>query len=350
MRHGPAAGAAGRRGAARPLPRHERRRLPRRGGRAARDRAPPARPDRRATSRRAGCSTSAAATGCCSTRRARRGYDAARPRALARGGASTRATRSASTSASSPLEDFAGRTATRRASTSSCSPTCIEHLDDPVDGDRRAARALLRPGGVLCVVTPDPSLADRASSPGGAGGATCPRTPCLLPRRTLRELISAARPRRSPTDVPFVRTFAAQALGRRASPSALGPVERPARRRRADALPAGRAVSLSLGDERVDPRPPHRRCSAALEPLLRDRGGARARCTSSCPPTTRVAHDPRRRRGDAGRTPPTARCWSTTRRRDETTAVALAHGLDVLAPPGQPRLRRAARRRATCAR
>ena len=48
----------------------ERRRLPRRGGRSPDHRAPPARPDRRARSGAAGCSTSAAATGCCSTRRA----------------------------------------------------------------------------------------------------------------------------------------------------------------------------------------------------------------------------------------------------------------------------------------
>jgi 2-polyprenyl-3-methyl-5-hydroxy-6-metoxy-1,4-benzoquinol methylase len=34
----------------------------------------------------------------------------------------------------------------------------IEHLDDPVDGIARCA-ALLKPGGVLCVVTPDPSSA-----------------------------------------------------------------------------------------------------------------------------------------------------------------------------------------------
>src|SRR3954471_2390494 len=34
----------------------------------------------------------------------------------------------------------------------------IEHLDDPVDGIARCA-ALLQPGGVLCVVTPDPSSA-----------------------------------------------------------------------------------------------------------------------------------------------------------------------------------------------
>ena len=32
----------------------------------------------------------------------------------------------------------------------------LEHLDDPVDAIDRCAR-LLRPRGVLCVVTPDPS-------------------------------------------------------------------------------------------------------------------------------------------------------------------------------------------------
>ena len=55
----------------------------------------------------------------------------------------------------------------------------IEHVGDPVGAIARCAD-LLRPGGVLCVVTPDPSSPPRGS-PGGAGGATCPRTPACSP-------------------------------------------------------------------------------------------------------------------------------------------------------------------------
>ena len=51
------------------VPRHGRRRLPRRGGWPAADRRAPARPDRAARARKAACSTSAAATACCSPRR-----------------------------------------------------------------------------------------------------------------------------------------------------------------------------------------------------------------------------------------------------------------------------------------
>src|SRR4029079_4117306 len=76
----------------------------------------------------------------------------------------------------------------------------IEHLDDPVGGIARCA-ALLRPGGVLCVVTPDPSSAT-ARAAGRRWWGFVPAHTCLLPRRTLRELLAAAGPVVS-TDAPL---------------------------------------------------------------------------------------------------------------------------------------------------
>ena len=178
VRHRPAADPAAGRGAARPLPRHARRRVPERGGRPARDREPPARPDRRARARPGGCSTSAAATACCSTRPALAGTTPSGWSCAARARA-TRARRSASTSARCrSSRSRRAATATRRASsTRSCSPTCSS--TSTIRSPRStAAPRLLRPAGVLCVVTPDPSSLDGASSPARAGGATCPPTPC----------------------------------------------------------------------------------------------------------------------------------------------------------------------------
>src|SRR3954453_10822733 len=63
----------------------------------------------------------------------------------------------------------------------------IEHLDDPVAAIDQCA-ALLKPGGVLCVVTPDPSSAT-AKLAGKRWWGYLPAHTVLLPRRTLRELI-----------------------------------------------------------------------------------------------------------------------------------------------------------------
>jgi 2-polyprenyl-3-methyl-5-hydroxy-6-metoxy-1,4-benzoquinol methylase len=144
----------------------------------------------------------------------------------------------------------------------------IEHLDDPVDGIARCG-ALLRPGGVLCVVTPDPS-SPTARAAGRRWWGYVPAHTCLLPRRTLRELLAAAGLVVS-TDVPLVRTFSArrwaEGLAERLGP--LGaPVDAAARR-----LPPSAKLSLSLGDERVVLA--HRiEVQRPAEPLVRDRGGA----------------------------------------------------------------------------
>ncbi|HWK25857.1 MAG TPA: methyltransferase domain-containing protein [Solirubrobacter sp.] len=121
----------------------------------------------------------------------------------------------------------------------------LEHLDDPVAALDGCA-ALLTPGGVLCVVTPDPSSAT-ARLAGARWWGYLPGHTVLLPRRTLRELI-AARGLVISADVPFVRTFAARRwVG--------GLAERSGRLRRplggvAEHLPPVN-LSLSLGDERV---------------------------------------------------------------------------------------------------
>jgi 2-polyprenyl-3-methyl-5-hydroxy-6-metoxy-1,4-benzoquinol methylase len=121
----------------------------------------------------------------------------------------------------------------------------IEHLDDPVEAIDRCAR-LLRSGGVLCVVTPDPSSAT-ARVAGARWWGYLPAHTVLLPRRTLRELLTA-RGLVISQDVPFVRTFAARrwvgGLAER-----LGPLSRPLTAV-AERMPPV-SLSLSLYDERV---------------------------------------------------------------------------------------------------
>jgi len=66
----------------------------------------------------------------------------------------------------------------------------IEHVDDPVALIDSCTRALL-PGGVLCVVTPDPSSATARIAGRRWWGNVAAHT-CLLPRKTLRELLTAS--------------------------------------------------------------------------------------------------------------------------------------------------------------
>lgn len=122
----------------------------------------------------------------------------------------------------------------------------LEHLDDPVEGIHRC-RELLRPGGVLCVVTPDPG-SRVARLAGARWWALLPAHTFLVPRHTLRELIVAEGMSIS-DDVPFVHTFSArywlEGLGQRGGP--LQPAIEAARR----ALPERLTLSMSLRDERV---------------------------------------------------------------------------------------------------
>src|SRR3954452_20554188 len=201
----------------------------------------------------------------------------------------------------------------------------IEHLDDPVAGIARCA-ALLCPGGVLCVVTPDPS-SPTARLAGRRWWGFVPAHTCLLPRATLRELLGAAGLVVS-TDVPLVRTFSAkrwiEGLAERAGP--LGGVLDAAARQ----LPARAAISLSLGDERVVLA--HRvEVERPKTPLVRDRGGERSvhvvlpayRAVRTIPDVVEEmpvdAADRALLVDDASG--------------DETADVALAHGLEALRHP-----------------
>ncbi len=201
----------------------------------------------------------------------------------------------------------------------------IEHVEDPVGAIARCA-SLLRPGGALCVVTPDPASAT-ARLAGRRWWGYLPAHTCLLPRRTLRELL-AAQGLLVGTDVPLVRTFAARrwigGLAERLGPLE-GPVDALARQ-----VPARASLSLSLGDERVVVA---RRVEVehATDPLMPDRDGDASvhvvlpayRAVSTIPAVT--AEMPA---GVADRA-----LLVDDASGDDTAAVALAHGLDVLRHP-----------------
>jgi SAM-dependent methyltransferase len=143
----------------------------------------------------------------------------------------------------------------------------LEHLDDPVAA-LDACERLLAPGGALCVITPDPSSAT-ARLAGRRWWGYVPAHTFLLPRSTLRELLEA-RGLVISEDVPFVRSFALRywldGLAERGG-AAVRALARAGRGRA-----GARSVSLSLGDERV--LLAHKvEVAKASEPLMRPRGG-----------------------------------------------------------------------------
>jgi glycosyltransferase involved in cell wall biosynthesis len=121
----------------------------------------------------------------------------------------------------------------------------IEHLEDPVGALDRCTE-LLAPGGALMVVTPNPS-SPTARLAGDWWWGYLPSHMCLLPRATLRELVTA-RGLVLAEDVPLVRSFSVaywlHGLAERGGRA--GPALRALGRRL-----SGTSLSLSLGDERV---------------------------------------------------------------------------------------------------
>jgi SAM-dependent methyltransferase len=122
----------------------------------------------------------------------------------------------------------------------------IEHLDDPAAALRTCAN-LLADRGALCVVTPDPA-SPTARLAGPRWWGLVPAHTCLLPRRTLRELLAAEGLVIS-EDVSLVRSFELRYW-------LSGLAERGGRAAAALKALAGtrlgsRSVALSLGDERV---------------------------------------------------------------------------------------------------
>ena len=201
----------------------------------------------------------------------------------------------------------------------------LEHLDDPVAGIDRCLE-LLRPDGVLCVVTPDPSSLT-ARLAGGRWWGYLPAHTCLLPRRTLRELL-AARGLVISTDAPFTRTFTARrwvaGLGERMGRG--GGIVRAVAARLPDRL----SLSVPLGDERVM-LGHSTQVLRAPEPLVRDRG-SQARVHVILPAFRAARTIP-----EVVRELPVDAADRTLliddASPDATTPVALAHGLDVLRHP-----------------
>jgi SAM-dependent methyltransferase len=165
-----------------------------------------------------------------------------------------------------PVEAFAGATADRFDVV--VLADVIEHLEHP-GAALDACAGLLADGGVLCVVTPDPST-PLARVAGARWWGYVPAHSCLLPGRTLRELLGA-RGLVISDDVALVRSFALRYW--LAGLSERGGRAGSALRRLAATRLGARRVSLALGDERVVlaqrvavVRPP--------EPLAADRGGS----------------------------------------------------------------------------
>jgi 2-polyprenyl-3-methyl-5-hydroxy-6-metoxy-1,4-benzoquinol methylase len=122
----------------------------------------------------------------------------------------------------------------------------LEHLDDPVDALRRIA-ALLVPGGVTLLVTPDPS-SRTAKLAGSRWWGYLPSHTYLIPHTTLRTLLREAG-LETVEERHFWRTFSlgywVAGLGERSTP-VQGAVKA------AEKLGlAKRPLTMTLGDERV---------------------------------------------------------------------------------------------------
>jgi 2-polyprenyl-3-methyl-5-hydroxy-6-metoxy-1,4-benzoquinol methylase len=122
----------------------------------------------------------------------------------------------------------------------------LEHLDDPPAAIDVCAE-LLEPGGVLCLVTPDPG-SRTARVAGASWWGFLPAHTFLLPRRTLRGLLES-RGLDVSEDLSLVRSFTLRywMAGLAERGGGVGRAVTLLRR----AVPARASLSLSLGDERV---------------------------------------------------------------------------------------------------
>jgi SAM-dependent methyltransferase len=122
----------------------------------------------------------------------------------------------------------------------------LEHFDDPRAALQRCS-GLLRPGGLICVVTPDPA-SRTARIAGARWWALLPAHTFLIPWSTLKGLL-AQEQLVATDDAPLVRSFSASywlaGLAERG-----GALARPIEILRR-LLPQRLRLSLSLGDERV---------------------------------------------------------------------------------------------------
>ena len=203
----------------------------------------------------------------------------------------------------------------------------IEHLEDPVSALDRCYD-LLADGGVLCVVTPDPS-SRTAQLAGSKWWGYIPAHMCLLPRKTLRELM-AARGLVISEDGPLVRTFSAgywfMGMAERS-----GPIGSAAR---ADGEGARRQALAHHEPRRRarDPRPQGAPARARAKARSRTAAGRR-RSTSCCRPTRRPRTIPTVAKeipvGVADRA-----LLVDDASPDDTTGVALQEGFEVIRHPG----------------
>jgi 2-polyprenyl-3-methyl-5-hydroxy-6-metoxy-1,4-benzoquinol methylase len=122
----------------------------------------------------------------------------------------------------------------------------LEHLDDPPKAIQSCAR-MLSPGGVLCLVTPDPA-SRTAQIAGKSWWGYLPAHTYLLPRQSLRDLLEQTRLDIT-DDVPLVRTFTLRywMAGLAERGGAIGKAVTTLQQ----ATPKRARLSLSLGDERV---------------------------------------------------------------------------------------------------